>query len=92
MHWRTVFNFLGCLIMIGAAVAIAKTMGDDFIRFNRHYDVLVKEYGGAVAIGLPVLFFLGGVIALCGYIFSDNEKKQTTRSTRQNRRRRKYKQ
>lgn len=73
--------------MIGAAVAIARTMGADFLRYhNRHYGVLVQEYGGAVAIGLPALFFLGGVIVLCGYVFSDDEKKETTRSRRRRKR------
>lgn len=63
--------------MIGAAVAIARTMGDDFLRYhNRHYGVLVQEYGGAVAIGLPALFIFGAVASLCGYVFGDDDGKK----------------
>jgi hypothetical protein len=90
MDRRIVSIFIGCVIMIGSVVGIARIMGNDI--FKKPYPwVVIEEYGAAVTIGLPALLYLGGFIVLFGYILFDEDRtRQGARKNQRKKWRKKY--
>jgi hypothetical protein len=75
MQWRIIPILIGCVFMIGSVVGINRTMGGDI--FMKPYPKPhIEKYGAAVAIGLPILLFLGCVIVIFGYIWFDEDRKR----------------